>query len=119
MVYSKMMISSFIEKLRVSPEVVDFNELIALIDAHYDFSPSAFKNGDLHNKKNENNGSCKLFYFAKRQNLTKDETLACFGAYYRDDVLKNPDSDNHQNIRNFMTHGWQGIVFDNDALSVK
>jgi len=114
-----MNIENFLEKLRVQPEVIDFNVVMALIDNNYTFTPSAFKNGDLQNQKDENNGSCKLFYFAKLQDLTKDETLACFGAYYRDDVLNNPESDNHQNIRNFMQYGWQGIQFDNNALLEK
>ncbi|MFK7815738.1 MAG: HopJ type III effector protein, partial [Gammaproteobacteria bacterium] len=36
--------------------------------------------------------------------------------YYRDDVLQNPEGDNHQNIRNFMKTGWGGITFENDVL---
>ncbi len=114
-----MNIESFLNKLKSTPEDIDFNALIALIDANYIFSPTAFKNGDLHNAQNENNGSCKLFYFAQLQGLNKDETLACFGTYYRDDVLKNPDSDTHQNIRNFMRYGWQGIDFEAEALVQK
>jgi len=57
-----------------------------------------------------------LFSFAKLQGLTEEQTLACFGIYYRDDVLKNPDADNHQNIRNFIKTGWAGIEFDDLAL---
>jgi len=104
-----MNIESFLDTLKNTPEHIDFNALMTLIDAHYDFKPCAFKNGDLQNKAGENSGSCKLFYFAKLHNLNKEETLACFGVYYREDVLQNPDADNHQNIRNFMQYGWQGI----------
>ena len=111
-----MNIDTFLEQLQKTPEVIDFNELISLVDSNYNFSPTAFINGDLKNQENENNGSCKLFYFAKIHDLNKDETLSCFGAYYREDVLKNPDSDNHQNIRNFMKYGWQGIEFEAEAL---
>lgn len=114
-----MNIKNFLEELNVHPEVADFNALMTLIDNNYKFTPCAFKNGGLQNQKDENNGSCKLFYFAKLQGLTEDETLACFGIYYRDDVLKNPDSDNHQNIRNFMEYGWQGIQFSGAALLEK
>ena len=114
-----MSINNFLEKLKESPEHVDFNKLMALIERHYEFTPSRFKNGDLQNQAGENSGSCKLFYFAKLHNLTKEETLACFGAYYREDVLKNPQGDNHPNIRNFMAHGWQGIVFAGEVLTPK
>jgi len=53
------------------------------------------------------------------QNLTPQETLACFGAYYRDDVFKHPEATNHQNIRNFIKHGWSGIKFQSIALKAK
>jgi len=114
-----MKIKSFLEALKNSSEFKCFNELMLLIDEYYHFTPCAFKNGDLQNQTGENSASCKLFYFAKLHNLTKEETLACFGAYYREDVLKNPQDDNHQNIRNFMAFGWQGIVFAGEALTQK
>lgn len=37
--------------------------------------------------------------------LDEDSTLACFGSYYRDDVLKFPDGTDHGNIRRFMRDG--------------
>lgn len=114
-----MIIDSFLEKIKNTPDEIDFNELMALIDAQYDFTPAAFDNGDLHNQAGENSGSCKLFSFAKLQDLTEQQTLDCFGEYYRDDVLKNPDSDNHQNIRNFMKTGWSGVQFSSKVLSEK
>ena len=42
-----------------------FQETIAFIDENYHFTPTAFKNGNQHNNANENNGSCKIFAFAK------------------------------------------------------
>ncbi|MCK5904092.1 MAG: HopJ type III effector protein, partial [Gammaproteobacteria bacterium] len=51
--------------------------------------------------------------------LDQQQTLACFGAYYRDDVLQNLKADNHQNIRHFMKNSWDGIVFDGDALRLR
>ncbi len=112
-----MSINEFLETLKASPEAIDFDILMALIDANYIFTPCAFSNGDLQNKAGENSGSCKLFYFAKLQDLSEADTLACFGAYYREDVLKNPDGDNHQNIRNFIKYGWQGVKFEAEALT--
>jgi hypothetical protein len=45
--------------------------------------------------------------------------LACFGSYYRKDVLENPNGTDHQNIRNFMNRGWEGISFEKEALGIK
>ncbi len=96
-----------------------FQATITYIDEKYNFTPTSFKNGNQINNANENNGSCKIFAFAKVNNLEKDATLSLFGSYYFDDVLKNPDGNDHQNIRNFITFGWDGISFDGEALELK
>ena len=59
-------------------------------------------------QQGENSGSCKIFAFAQLHHLDEASTLACFGAYYRDDVLKHPQGSDHQNIRQFINTGWQG-----------
>lgn len=110
---------TFLQQLKIKPEAIAFTDTIAVIDANYNFTPTAFKNGELQNDAGQNNGSCKLFAFAKLQNLTPQETLACFGAYYRDDVLKHPEATDHQNIRNFMKFGWAGIQYQGSALKAK
>jgi DNA-binding IscR family transcriptional regulator len=110
---------NFINKIKQSPETISFQDTIAVIDSNYNFTPTAFKNGNQYNIANENNGSCKIFAFAKINNLEKDATLSLFGSYYFDDVLKNPDKNDHQNIRNFITFGWDGISFDGEALKTK
>lgn len=112
-------ITDFIDKVRQNPESIAFQETITIIDSNYNFTPTAFKNGNYFNNANENNGSCKIFAFAKINTLEKDETLALFGSYYFDDVLKNPVGNNHQNIRNFINFGWDGISFDDNALELK
>lgn len=109
----------YLEKLKLYPATVEFAELMDVIADEYDFAPSSFENGKHLNAKNENSGSCKLFSFAQLHGLTASQTLACFGAYYREDVLKNPEGDDHQNIRNFMQTGWDGIVFHQTALRLK
>ncbi|WP_417606943.1 HopJ type III effector protein [Oceanimonas baumannii] len=106
-------------KLADAPETIEFAEVMALVDSLYEFHPVAFTNGDQYNEAGQNNGSCKLFAFARLQGLNEQETLSCFGAFYRDDVLGNPDGDDHQNIRNFIKTGWLGIEFHGDALSAK
>ncbi|GEN77529.1 HopJ type III effector protein [Chryseobacterium hagamense] len=98
---------------------ISFQEIIAFIDAHYDFTPTRFTNGDAVNEANQNNGSCKVFSFAQLNGLSKEETLSLFGEFYREDVLKNPEGADHQNIRNFMQTGWNGISFEGKALQRK
>lgn len=114
-----MQLNTFLEHLQASPETIEFQDTMAVIETCYAYTPTIFTNGDLVNQAGENEGSCKLFAFAKLNNLDKEKTLACFGAYYRDDVLQNPDSNNHQNIRNFMKSGWASIAFENEVLTNK
>jgi len=114
-----MTITTFLEKLNQTPKAITFAETIAVIEAHYDFAPTAFENGLQHNVAGENSGSCKLLAFAELQNLSETATLACFGAYYFEDVLGDPEGTDHQNIRNFMKTGWEEIAFYGSALTLK
>ena len=106
-------------KLKESPTQIEFSEIMIFIDENYNFTPTAFKNGTLKNAAGENSGSCKLFAFAKMQNLSKPETLACFGSYYFEDVLKDPEGNGHQNIRNFIKTGFNGLSFNQFPLQEK
>ncbi len=114
-----MKLDSFIEKLNNTPEQISFEESIITIDENYTFTPGEFSNGDLTNAADQNNGSCKIFAFAKLNNISEDNTLHCFGKYYREDVLQHPDAEDHQNIRNFMKTGWGGIDFKTQVLENK
>lgn len=114
-----MNIETFLEKIKQTPESITFPETIAVVEENYNFTPTAFQNGNTHNAAGTNSGSCKLFAFAQLQNLSQAETLACFGAFYRDEVLGDPEGTNHQNIRNFMVHSWEGIQFEGTALELK
>lgn len=114
-----MDIEALLNALRQTPEQVYFQDTIAVIDANYAFSPTQFQNGDLTNAAGQNSGSCKIFAFAQLQQLSVTQTLHCFGNYYREDVLKNPNGDDHQNIRNFMRTGWSGIKFEGQALTAR
>ncbi len=105
--------------LQQHPETIAFADTMAVIESLYDFTPTAFTNGELHNEAGQNNGSCKLFAFARLQGFDQQQTLACFGAFYRDDVLGHPDGQDHQNIRNFINHGWEGIEFSGQPLTPK
>lgn len=115
-----MNVEQLINAIKTSPERVEFSDVMNTIGEHYDYSPVEFKNGpDVVNAAGTNEGSCKIFAFAQLNKLTVDETLACFGQYYRDDVLANPKGDDHSNIRAFMTSGWDGICFSSAALKAK
>jgi len=114
-----MSLLAFIETLNTFPESVTFEKTMSLIESKYNFTETEFSNGDVNNAVGQNNGSCKIFAFARLNELTEQQTLQCFGDYYRVDVLGNPDGDDHQNIRNFMVHGWPGVRFEGDALVVK
>jgi len=110
-----MTVTILINKVKQS-EMVSFAEVIETIDSNYSFTPSSFKNGEVVNDENQNNGSCKVFSFAKIHQLTKEETLFLFGEHYQK-VLETPTDADHQNIRNFMNFGWDGIAFEKEALS--
>ncbi len=114
---STMSLTAFLQRLRETPEQIEFADAIAAIESHYRYTPTAFRNGDVENAADQNGGSCKIFAFAKLQGLSQNETLACFGRYYREDVLQHPDASDHQNIRNFMRSGWSGITFAAEALN--
>jgi hypothetical protein len=108
-----------LHQLKTSFEKIDFKEVLAFIEEHYDFTPTKFTNGNTVNEDDQNNGSCKIFSFAKLNDLSKEDTLALFGAFYRDEVLKNPAGTDHQNIRNFRKFGWNRISFEGKALKVR
>ena len=109
-------IDNFVGK--VEKQFASFKEVIAFIDTYYNHQPTAFKNGAQHNEANQNQGSAKVFTFAQLNKLDKADTLFLFAEHYQS-VLKNPDGIDHQNIRQFMIHGWPGIVFEGEALSAK
>ncbi|MDD4853332.1 MAG: HopJ type III effector protein [Acinetobacter towneri] len=95
-----------------------FADVIAFIEAYYNHTPTAFKNGQQNNAATENQGSAKIFSFAKLNGLNQAQTLSLFAEHYAS-VLATPEGIDHQNIRQFMQHGWDGIQFETLALSAK
>ncbi|TDL99236.1 MAG: type III effector [Flavobacteriaceae bacterium] len=114
-----MNLSEFIVEVKQNPNQISFQQTIEIIEENYHFSPTSFTNGEQKNEENTNNGSCKIFAFAKIHGLTKEETLALFGDYYRIEVLENPEGTDHGNIRNFIKYGWEGISFKKSPLEKK
>ena len=113
-------LEQLLEQLKNAQEDVEFQDVIEVINDHYDYQPTLFTNGPedtgVINKAGENEGSCKIFSFARLQQLDEAQTLNCFGRYYREDVLKHPEKTDHQNIRTFIEYGWEHIDFDGSAL---
>jgi hypothetical protein len=97
---------------------IPFSEVIKFIETYYDHQPTAFKNGDAYNEATQNQGSAKVFAFAQLNNISPADTLYLFAEHYQS-VLANPDDTDHQNIRQFMKHGWPGINFEGVALIPK
>ena len=115
---SFMPLTPFLENIK-NNTAVSFDETIAAITANYHYQPTEFSNGlgELVNKAGTNEGSCRIFAFAKLHGLNPQQTLNLFGDFYRRDVLNNPDGGDHQNIRLFMRYGWEGIAFSGVALT--
>ena len=111
-----MALSSFLQQLNTSVDSIEFNDVMKIINEYYIYTPVTFSNGELINNAGTNEGSCKIFAFALLHNLTEQKTLACFGKFYREDVLLNPNRDDHGNIRTFIKLGWNGISFPSAAL---
>jgi len=118
-----MTIEDLIERIKSHPKDVSFEQVMNTIAEYYNYNPVQFTNGlegDFFvNKSGENEGSCKIFAFAKMNGLTEAETLTCFGDYYRVDVLQHMDGSDHANVRTFLKCGWPGIHFEESALFIK
>jgi hypothetical protein len=97
---------------------VSFKEVIGFIETYYQHQPTAFKNGEAYNEATQNQGSAKVISFAQLNNLSKEDTLYLFAEHYQS-VLNTPNGTDHQNIRQFMVHGWSGIAFEGQALVAK
>lgn len=95
-----------------------FADVLAFIEARYTHVATAFKNGQQANGANENQGSAKVFAFAQLNGLDPAQTLRLFAEHYAS-VLAAPEGADHQNIRQFMQHGWDGIQFEGQALTAK
>lgn len=106
-------LNHFRTKLR--SEHFTFAETLAFIAEHYQYQPSAFDNGEVHNAAGQNEGSCKTLGLALLEGLSLEEALLCFGEHYRS-VLATPTGHDHGNIRALMTTGLAGVRFEQPAL---
>lgn len=113
-----MNLKQLINKLKTEPSEIQFEDTMTVIDELYHFSETSFTNGDVTNNAGENSGSCRVFSFAQLNDFDEATTLSCFGQYYRE-VMESPNGETHQNIRQFMQHGWPRITFSKQPLSLK
>jgi len=102
----------FNANLEMSGDDITFEEVMELIDEHYESQLLEFANGDMVNQQGENEGSAKVLSYAALSDMDKETTLKLWGQYYRD-VVASPEGTDHQNIRNFMKTGWDGVPFEN------
>lgn len=118
-----MTTNELLSLIKTQPENINFDDVIKVIENEYSYSPSRFSNGQgsdtIINESGTNEGSCKIFAFAKLNQLTKQQTLGCFGKYYREDVLQHPKGNDHANIRNLISYSLENIQFDNIVLVEK
>ena len=80
-----MTLSALLERLRRSE--ADFEDSIAFVNAHYDYTPTRFTNGlgsdAVVNEAGKNEGSCRLFALAHVNGLSESDTVQLFGRFYR------------------------------------
>lgn len=92
-----------------------FANVIEFIDTHYHYIQVPFRNGVLSNALGVNEGSAKVFGFAKLHGLNQLDTLKLFCEHYKA-VQATPLGQDHANIRNFLHYGWQGFYMSVNAL---
>ncbi len=116
-------VAALLAQLEQRPDSVEFAQVMDVITTYYVYRATRFCNGlrefRVVNEAGTNEGSCRLFAFAQDLDLSERHTLACFGRYYREDVLGNPHGSDHVNIRAFMSSGWPGIQFDGPPLTAR
>jgi hypothetical protein len=103
--------ADLVEKLGSAPTTIEFEDTMSAIAEMYEVTEVPFSVGDVVSAAGDNMGSAKIFSFAKLANLDEAATLQLFGRYYRVDVLKHPEAQDHANIRAFMRGGWGCVSF--------
>ncbi len=113
-----MKLEQLLAQLNEAPATVSLEEVLRVIDENYDFVPTEYRNGGVVIAADKTR-SCKLFAFAILNELNVEQTLNCFGAHYREDVLGSPEGSAHRVIRLFLKYGWNELKFDHFPLSVR
>jgi len=113
-----MDLNTFLDNVK-SNKKVSFDDTMVCINEYYQYTPTTFSNGlgddAVINEAGTNEGSCKIFAFAKLHQLNQTQTLSLFGDFYQD-VLNDPNGSGHQNIRKFIKFAWEGIKFNSENI---
>lgn len=109
-------LASFLQSIESDTHA--FATTLVFINEWYEFTPTAFRNGNVANTAEQNQGSCRVLAFALMEKLSAEQALKCFGEHYRD-VLATPDVDNHHNLRRLQKEGLVDIHFDGTPLRRK
>ncbi|WP_282629715.1 HopJ type III effector protein [Empedobacter sedimenti] len=96
----------------------NFADVIEFIENNYTYTASAFTNGNQVNAADQNQGSAKVLAYAQLNNLSQEDTLKLFAEHYNA-VLETPNGTDHNNIRQFIENGWNGVSFENNVLTEK
>lgn len=115
-----MNLEELLDVINTQPNDIQFDDVINTIKNEYTYTPAKFTNGVgvdmVINESATNEGSCKILAFSTLNNLSKEQALACFGKYYREDVLQHPKGDDHANIRTLMKYSLDDIFFYDTVL---
>ncbi len=65
----------FNANVEMSADDLKFEDVIEMIETHYEYGLIEFKNGDILNKQGENEGSAKLLSYAALSDMDKETTL--------------------------------------------
>lgn len=102
----------------IHADKLNFADVISFIDDHYRYTPVAFVNGEISNPAGTNEGSAKIFGFAKLNGLSQIDTLKLFCEHYQS-VINNPSGHDHANIRNFLYWGWRAFLMPDNPLTAR
>jgi hypothetical protein len=114
-----MKLDAFLKKLNDDPTSITLDDTLATIAEAYEFTPFGYTLGGVRFESHQVHRSCQLYAFAQLNRLSEAQTLACFGAYYHQDVLQHPDGTDHKTVRLFMKHGWAGLALDGMPLKAR
>jgi aspartokinase len=95
-----------------------FSDVLKEINNDYFYSPNGFVVGENKNDSSQNQGAARVLSYAKLKNLSLQQTLELFCEHYIE-VLDTKNSNSHQNIRELIKCGLEGVKFDDDVLVLR
>src|SRR5699024_6892370 len=90
-------------------KAIGFNDVISFIDDFYRYTPVKFSNEHTVNAAGVNEGSAKIFAFAKHHGLNQIDALNLCGEHYQT-VHATPNRTDHPNLRNCLHRGFSSCL---------